>query len=175
MSYRVSVNGIQLFGNNASYPEWDEYIRSQGIAPNEDSDYEGELQDFHAGVLALEAIVERLMAERRADAAERLPRVEKVLAENPGSEAAKQARSELVQSYFDFSEHERWIDGHIQTVFDTCWEIASKGYAFMPFAFWMACRDMLEPVDPEFSKPDGPLRVRKFRFEPGMSAHVSAG
>lgn len=173
MSYRVSVNGIQIFGNNARYQEWEDYIASQGIIPNEDGDYEGELHDFHTGILAMEAIVKRLMTERRADAAERLSRVEKVLAENPNSEAAKQARSELIQSYFDFSEYERWIDEHIQTVFDACWEIASMGYAFMPFAFWMACRDMLEPIDPE-TEPDGALRVRKFRFKPGMSAHVRA-
>ena len=171
MSYRVSVNGIQIFGNNARYQEWEDYIASQGIIPNEDGDYEGELHDFHTGILAMEAIVKRLMTERRADAAERLSRVEKVLAGNPKS--LKPARSELIQSYFDFSEYERWIDEHIQTVFDACWEIASMGYAFMPFAFWMACRDMLEPIDPE-TEPDGALRVRKFRFKPGMSAHVRA-
>lgn len=175
MSYRISVNGVQLFGNNASYPEWDGYIRSQGITPDGDGCYEGELSDFHAGVLALEATVKRLMSERKADASSRMSRVLKVLAENPDNDAAKRAAAELGQSYLDFSEYEHWIDERIQTVFDVCWEIATMGYAFMPFAFWMACRDMLEPDEPEFEPPDGPLRVRKFRFKPGMKARIKAG
>lgn len=173
MSYRISVNGVQLFGNNADYPEWDAYIRAQGIVPDQDGCYEGDLTDFHAGVLALEAAVKRLMAERRDDAKDRKPRIEKILAKDPENAAALRLKSWL-GSYFDFSEYERWIDEHIQTVFDACWEIASMGYAFMPFAFWMACRDMLEPEDPAV-EPDGALRVRKFRFKPGMSAHVKAG
>ena len=39
MSYRTTVNGMQIFGNNETYPEWDEFIRSQGIAIGEDGDY----------------------------------------------------------------------------------------------------------------------------------------
>lgn len=152
MSYRVSVNGTQLFGNNCSYPEWDEYVRSQGIVPDKDGSYEGELNDFHAGVLALEAAVKRLMAERKAD----------------------RYQSKEFGSYFDFSDYERWINEHVQTVFDACWEIAAMGYAFMPFAFWMACRDMIEPVDPA-PDPDGALRVRKYKFKDGCAAHVRAG
>lgn len=31
MSYRIYVNDTQLFGNNESYPEWDDYVKSQGI------------------------------------------------------------------------------------------------------------------------------------------------
>lgn len=152
MSYRISVNGTQLFGNNENYPEWDAYVRSQGIEPDTDGAYDGDLKDFHAGVLALEACVKRLMAERKADA----------------------HADRKFGSYFDFSEYERWIGENIQTVFDVCWEIASMGYAFMPFAFWMACRDMVEPMDPE-TEPDGALRVRKYRFKEGCTAHVHAG
>lgn len=173
MSYRISVNGIQLFGNNANYPEWDAYIRSQGIVPNEDGNYEGELKDFHAGILALEAIVKRLMAERKDEVDKQMPRIEKILATDPENAAARRLKDKL-GSYFDFSEYEYWVNDHIQTVFDACWEIAAMGYAFMPFAFWMACRDMVEPEDPE-TEPDGAIRVHKFRFRPGMSAHVRAG
>jgi hypothetical protein len=41
MSYRTKVNGVQVFGNNESYPEWIEFIRSQKIDVDDEKCYKG--------------------------------------------------------------------------------------------------------------------------------------
>lgn len=170
MSYRTRVNDIQIFGNNESYPEWDDYVRSQGIAIGEDGQYDGELKDFHAGILALEAAAKRLMRERRERAAAILPALDERLKENPGDAYLLEKRRELSRSLFDFSDYQRWLDDGTQSLFDIDYEIAANGYAFLPFTFWMACRDMLEQLEPE-----GCGRIRVYRFKPGMAARVHAG
>ena len=40
MSYRTYVNDVQVFGNNEYYPEWIEFIKTQGIDVNENGNYE---------------------------------------------------------------------------------------------------------------------------------------
>ena len=50
MSYRIRVNGVQIFGNNESYPEWEEFIRSQGIEIGEEGNYEGGDNRFYGDV-----------------------------------------------------------------------------------------------------------------------------
>lgn len=174
MSYRTRVNDVQLFGNNESYPEWDAYIRSQGIEIGEEGQYDGELKDFHAGVLALEAAVKRLMAERREEAARLVPGLDRILNADPENGRARERKEDLQRSYFDFSGYQRWLDDGTQTLFDICREIASTGYAFLPFTFWMACRDMLEQAEPG-QDPDGACRIRKYKFKEGCTARVHAG
>ena len=36
MSYRTSVNGVQIFGNNEYYKEWTDFLKSKGIEIDED-------------------------------------------------------------------------------------------------------------------------------------------
>lgn len=175
MSYRVTVNDVQLFGDNEHYAEWDEYIESLGIKIGPDGQYEGEITDFHACMRVLEQIVKNIVSRRRAEYAPHKARVEKLLAEDPAHKGALELKARYGASIWDFSCYQRWIDQDIQSVFDVCWELATRAYAFLPFTFWMACRDILEPVDPFDAGPENIQRVRIFQFKPGMSARVKAG
>lgn len=51
MSYRTKVNGVQIFGNNEIYPEWIEFVISQGIEIKEDGIYRGETTDLQGRIL----------------------------------------------------------------------------------------------------------------------------
>lgn len=174
MSYRVSINGVQLFGNNESYDVWDEFIRSQDIAIGEEGDYDGEIHDFHGAMLACERIAKDLIAERREEAKSILPRLRKLVEQNPDDEPLRKEYEKWSRSYFDFSSHETWLDQNVQTLFDICHEIATTGYVFLPFALYLACRDLLDDPEPGQDE-DGTFRIRKYRFKPGVTAHVHAG
>lgn len=174
MSYRVTVNGVQLFGNNEEYAIWDDFIRSQGIAIGEDGNYDGEIKDFHGAMLACEAIAMDLARERKEDAAKILPGMTRALEANPDDEPLRRRIADESRSLFDFSGHERYIEEKIQSLFDTCYEIATTGYVFLPFALYLACRDLLDDPQPAMD-PDGTFRIRTYRFKPGMTARVHAG
>jgi len=67
MSYRIWVNHHQLFGNNESYPEWEEWVKSQGIEIGPDGNYEFYTHDFNGMMQAVEKIVIRLIKERHEE------------------------------------------------------------------------------------------------------------
>ena len=46
MSYRTTIEDFQIFGNNETYPEWLEFIKSQGITIDEEGNYSGEIHDY---------------------------------------------------------------------------------------------------------------------------------
>jgi hypothetical protein len=64
MSYRTTIESVQLFGNNESYPQWIEFIKSQGISVDADGCYEGDITDFMGAVKAVEEIVMELHQQR---------------------------------------------------------------------------------------------------------------
>lgn len=176
MSYRTRINDVQIFGNNETYPEWDEFIKSQGIAIDEEGCYDGEIHDFHAMIATIESIVTRLMSERRADWEKEKHAVEKLLAENPENPWAVRRKSDLTRSYLDFSAFEKDLEGDYRNpLLDVLFQIATETYAFFPYAAYLACRDQVELKDAAY-EPDGrTMRIRNYAFRPGMSAHVHAG
>lgn len=64
MSYRTTINGSQLFGNNEFYGEWIDYIKSQGIKIDGNGNYKGEITDFMSALTVIENITMRLHHER---------------------------------------------------------------------------------------------------------------
>ena len=56
MAYRTHVNDVQVFGNNETHPEWIEFIKSQGIAVDEDDMYDGVITDFMAALSVANSI-----------------------------------------------------------------------------------------------------------------------
>ena len=60
MSYRTTINGSQLFGNNEFCGEWIDFIKSQGIKIDDDGNYKGEIADFMAALTVIEKITMRL-------------------------------------------------------------------------------------------------------------------
>jgi len=85
MSYRVYVDDCQIFGNNETYPEWDEFIRSQGIEIGEGGDYEGTTTDVKGLFMTLEKIIRRLIKEQHERVLKQEPFHKNELADFSGS------------------------------------------------------------------------------------------
>lgn len=131
MSYRTNVNNYQIFRNNDYYPEWIEFIVSQGIQVDEDGCYDGNITDFMGMLVTVEKITMKLNKERKR------------LIEKSDTNKGK--------LLFDFTnipdEVEREIaenDVFCTSLFDRLSETIDNNYAFMPYALYLACKDKLE-------------------------------
>lgn len=135
MSYRTYVEGVQIFGNNECYPEWIEFVKSQGITVDEEGCYSGEIKDFMGALSVIETIVLRKNKER-----------EEFKMEYNGNMAGKP-----ILSLFDFTntpnvlERQSPNDRYNNSLLDELMTIIDTSYAFMPYAFYLACEDKLEP------------------------------
>lgn len=160
MKYKTYINGVQIFGDDACYGEWMEFLKSQGIEVDEDNCYDGYITDFMGAMEVMESIVERLYKERE-DLRERTPDTEK-------------------KNLFDFTGIPSKLEGQKHradlkpqyrlSLFDQLSEVMQNAYAFQPYAFYMACRDQLEP-DYNFTVP-GHLKCFKLKY--GNRIHVKA-
>ena len=146
MSYRTEVNGLQIFGKNECYPEWIEFIKSQGIAVGEEGQYDGEITDFMGAMDACERIVLGIEERRR---------------EHP-----KKPRS-----LFDLSEIREHLDDEegCATLFDELFDIVRYGYLFIPMMLFHACSNCVE-LDLADERP-----VRSYKLKPGYVIKVHAG
>lgn len=154
MSYRTYINDVQIFGNNETYPEWLEFIKSQDIEINEEGHYKGEIKDFMAAMVVVESIVMRLEKERR----ERRNEIEENLAKrtNLTEEEKEQIRKHTygIKSLFDWSNIYDKLENDCNkndkfgtSLFMELKEIVDNGYAFMPLALYEACKDKLEQTN----------------------------
>lgn len=173
MAYRVKVNGVQIFGNNESYPEWNEFIAAQGIVINEGGGYEGETTDFMGMLQVVEQIVMRLNEERKKQAKAVYDMVE----DFPEEERAAALSTIGIKSIFDLSNIPEDIanqdknDKFRLSLFDSLLEYIRHGYAFMPYALYLACEDKLEKDD--VFAVDGHFEC--FKVREGETIRVSAG
>ena len=151
MSYRTYINGVQLFGNNESYPEWDNMLVKQGIEISSDGKYDGELTDFMAMLEALEQIVMRLELDYRVTTTN--------------------------LSLFD----NRWIYDDTKTellndneyglsLFDRLMDFRDNSYIFLPVVAYESCKNQLVP-----SKRWGTEKhLRCYELKQGETIHVEA-
>lgn len=173
MSYRIRVNGVQIFGNNESYPEWEEFIRSHGIEIGEEGDYEGETTDFMGMLQTVENIVLHIEEERR----ERAKVVKETVKKLPEDMQETALSTFGTSSIFDFTNIPKKIsaqnkDDRFRTsLFDMLEEYIRSGYAFMPYALYLACKDKLEP-DNNFAV-DGHFLC--YKVKDGETIRISAG
>lgn len=151
MSYRTYVNNIQIFGNNEWFEGWIEFIKNQGIEVDEEGCYEGYITNFMEALIVIEKETMKLVMERKS----------------------------LIngKSLFDWSNIENQLlnnpkfDNNCNTsLFDELLTITKNGYAFMPYAFYFACKELLEPDNP-FSTPN---HLHCYKLRDGCRIHVSA-
>lgn len=168
MSYRTYIEDVQVFGNNECYPEWLEFIKSQGIEIDDEQCYEGEIHDFMGAMIAIEKIVMRLNKER----------------EELRDKWNKDNRSRKLKSLFDFTcvpesiEHEdRFYEEHKEmdaalrtSLFDALLEAVEHSYAFMPYSFYEACKEKLVQNE-SFSTPG---HFTCYVLKDGNTIHVKA-
>lgn len=126
MSYKTYVNDTQIFGNNESYPEWINYIKSKGIEVGENDSYTGELDNFMEALDVIESIVMKLEAKRR--------------------ENKKNGLSFHSKSIFNLGEIYDAVatDPDDESLLDSEIEYIQNAYMFMPYTFLKACEDIVE-------------------------------
>lgn len=153
MSYRTKVNGYQIFGNNESYKEWLNFIKSKGIEVDNDGCYEGDITDVMGAIETLESIVKSLEENYRK--------------RNPN------------KSLFDFrSTYDNYIkritnypdDDCNSSITDDLMEIIDNAYIFIPIAFINACDDLIERA-PTWSTKN---HLYCYKLKEGAKIHVSA-
>lgn len=167
MSYRTYVEGTQVFGNNEYYPEWIEFIKSQGIKVDDEQCYEGAVHDFMEAIVTIEKIVMRLYKEK----------------ETMREKWSGKVGNKKMYGLFDFTHIVDTIEMNNQvnengdrlfefgdSLFDELCGIVDNSYAFMPYAFFVACEDKLEPVD-AFSTKD---HFNCYQLKHGETIHVVA-
>lgn len=149
MSYRTTINGNQLFGNNEFYDEWTDFIKSQGIKIDDDGNYKGEITDFMSALSVIENITMRLHQERICN--------------------------QNTKSLFDFSYVPDTVekdkeDEYGQSLLDAEIELVSNAYAFLPYQFYTFCKDQLDK-EHLFTTPG---HVYSFKLKPGETIKVEA-
>lgn len=176
MSYRVRVNKKQIFGNNESYEEWNDFLKSQGIEINDEGCYDGEITDFMGAVKAMEQIVMRIDAEQ-AETREKLLRSMKDQSNDPETINAKQEILSRYSGLFDLTYiKEAVLKEHDdprrnEYLFDKLYEIEKNGYLFFPIQLYRACEKDLEI----YMEKEIGSRMWTFRLKPGRTIHVHAG
>ena len=163
MSYRTKINNVQIFGNNEYYPEWIEFIKSQGIAVGEDGDYDGEIVDVMNALKVIENIVLRIEKEYREDGISPYD-THRIVSQDGSS----------YTSLFDFSHvYDKILHEDIdkRPLTDRLLEIQKNSYMFMPLAFLNACGDCIK--EDWSSITDG--RLYNYSLVDGKKIHVHAG
>ena len=157
MSYRTYVNEHQIFGNNEYYPEWIEFIKSQGIEVSDEFTYDGYITNVMGAVEAIEQVILRKAKESE----------EIIIGRN--------GKTFKHYKLFDFSnEYEKIIkdreDKYGMELTDHILFIEDMSYMFMSVTFIKACKDLIERAQ----KPKG-KRLYNYKVKDGKQIHVHAG
>lgn len=182
MSYRTTIEDFQIFGNNETYPEWLEFIKSQGITIDKDGNYSGEIHDFMDMLTTIETIVLNLEKERQKEIESLRQREIKAknagedtkffteALHNPASRYYKHSIFDLSNIYRDTLRDMNEKETCLNSLFDRIFDIVNEGYIFMPYQAYNACKDKLEPYE-EFSTTN---HFYCYKLKDGETIHVSA-
>lgn len=152
MSYCMYVNNTQLFGSNESYEKWDDYLKNKGFRFDEDGRTEGYLDDFMEALSVIEEITEDLAVQRDRN-------IKKGLAKQ--SLFSLELQRESAKTEKDDYMHMGLL-GKLQCAM-------KDDYCFLPYQFYKACRDGLEPAKHPING-----RLDSYILKPGRRIKVSA-
>lgn len=157
MSYRTTVNGIQIFGNNEWYQEWVGFLKSEGIEVDEgDSLYDGYIDNLKGMFDTIDVITKRLINNRH----------EKVVA------GERDWEDKPLRELTDLSGS-MWLDGKSPVLMFNI-QMIENAYCFLPYQLFKAVEDKIERC-----RHDDPGAVdfgyRYFRLKDGEKIHVHAG
>lgn len=155
MSYKTEVNGVQIFGNNEIFPEWLEFIKSQGIEIDEECCYDGKITDFMGALQCLETIVMKLEKKQQDEIAElkkkeqnnKDPNRQEYFNEvlhNPNSRFYKTSLFDWRNIYTETLIAMESKDDFELSLFDQLLEIIQNSSIFLPYNFYLACKDVLQ-------------------------------
>lgn len=178
MSFRTMINGVQIFGNNETYPEWEHFIQLNGIEIDEDGCYDGEITDFMDALECIEEIVMRLEKERQIEI-EELRKKEKdnptdqeyynEFLHKPTSRFYKTSLFDLYSIYLETVNTIQLNDDYEESLFDRLLNVIENNYCFLPYQFYLACKNVLIKTS-SFSTSK---HFHCFQVAPGKTIHVS--
>ena len=155
MSYRTTIEGVQIFGNNDCYQSWLNFIKSQGIEVDADNCYEGEITDFMGAVKAVEEIVMNVAKKRNE--------LRAMHGDNMGRVPLKHL--------FDLSHVAESVEKNEESyLLDELFDVIDTSYMFIPYVLFQACEEKLEQIGP-FSIGE---RYHCYKLKEGMTLHVRA-
>lgn len=156
MSYRTRINGHQVFGNNESYKEWTDFLKSEGIEIDEDVCYDDYTDNLQGVFDAIDKITRRLIDERHQS----VIKGEKGITGKP------------LQELTDLSGSV-WLDDKTPLLmFNMC--MLEEAYCFLPYQVFKAVGDVIEEC--ENDEPGAVLLGYKYyRLKDGKRIHVHAG
>ncbi len=156
MSYRTSINGNQIFGNNEWYQEWGDFIESEGIEIDKEGLYDGHIENIQGMFDVIDKITRRLIDERH----------EQVVAGELTWD--KKPYKELT----DLSDS-MWLNDETP-VFMFNIQMIEHAYCFLPYQLFKAVEDTIEKC--EHDEPGAvKLGYRYYRLKDGKRICVHAG
>lgn len=156
MSYRTSINGVQIFGNNEYYQEWIDFIRSEGIKDDEDGLYDGYIENLQGMFNAIDIITRGLINDRH----------------NQVVAGELTWEGKPYRELTDLSES-MWLNDETPLLMYNI-QMIENAYCFLPYQLFKAVEDIIEQC-----KHDEPRAVRLgyryYRLKDGIKIHVYAG
>lgn len=155
MSYRVRVNGVQVFGNNESYQEWDDFLESKGVKIDEEGCYDAYIDDLQGMFNVVDTVTRRLIKERH----EQVVKGERCFGK-PYAELTDLSDSMWLNDETPLLEHNMyWIN---------------NAYCFLPYQLFKAVEDIIEICGHDGS---GAVKLgySYYRLKDGKRIYVCAG
>ena len=176
MSDRFKVNGVQIFGNNEIHDEMIDFLTAQGVPMDEEGRVEGEIDDFMGLLETVETIVMKIADDRQA----RIDEVKKEIEKHPDDTDLKDriytptsahyipSMFDMQHIYYDTKLDEKEPDPILRiSLFDRLVDFINTGYAFMPYAVYLACADDLKVSERT------PGHLHNYELMPGKKIKVS--
>ena len=156
MSYRTRINGTQIFGNNESYPEWFDFLKSKGVEIDEECIYDAYIDDIQGLFEVIDKITKRLIDERH----EQIVKGEKNWNDKPYHEL-----TDLSESIY-LNDETPILMYNMRMIKDA--------YCFLPYQVFMAVEDIIEEADKPYIG-EKEWYCCSYKLKDGEKIHVYAG
>ena len=157
MSYRTYINGTQIFGNNESYPEWINFIKSKGIEVGEEGQYDGYITDLQGMFNVIDKITQNLINKRH----------EEVL------KGKKDWEGKPYTELTDLSKS-MWLSDNVPILVYNM-QMINHAYCFLPYQAYKAVEDIIEISDKPYISEDGrEWYCCTYKLKEGKKIHIEA-
>ncbi len=157
MSYRTSVNGVQIFGNNDYFNEWADFLTSKGIDIDEDGCYDGEIDDVMGMFETIDKITKLLIKEQH----EKVEKGETDFRGNPAKELTDLSNS-------------MWLSDNTPVLMFNQ-QMIENAYCFLPYQVYKAVEDLIEKVPGRYEKDGIDWAFCTYKVKKGKTIKVHAG
>ena len=157
MSYRTSINGTQIFGNNEYYQEWIDFIRSEGIEVDEEGLYDGYIENLQGMFDVIDTITRGLINDRH----------------NQVVSGELTRKGEPYKELTDLSES-MWLDDKTPLLMYNM-QMIENAYCFLPYQVFKAVEELIEKSDTPYIGHDGKeWFLCSYKLKDGKQIHVHA-